>query len=569
MTADAGWYPDPAGTPGAFRYWSGTQWSETTARGPWAGPTGGGDAGGWPPEVVPEAARPDLASDVWAPAPPATVPAPDAFPTAPTGVTPPDAVPLYRGAPYPSVGSGLPPYPGSRPYAAQPWAGAYGAASPPPRRSTGAVAGIVVALVAVLGLIVGGVVGLTHRGGPTPVPGPISTTARTDPDPSTSTTAGPSTSTTSDRPPTTSTAVAPVVTHTVIPQAGTPGSVWAWGEFGLANGAPSYQATGAPTVAALVDIVQVSAGDFGGLAVDTDGAVWAWGDNYDSQLGIPDERAGDYPIQVPGLPPVKAVTSGYASSFAVAQDGTVWAWGRNYSGRLGDGRDEEYSRATPAPVEGPSDVVQVATGYSNGFALTSDGKVWAWGEGLTSGLDTYGTVQPTLIPGLDDVVSIDATFGMALALTADGTVWGWGFNADDELCIGTSSYRDGRVPTRVPVPAAAAIAAGDGFTVVALRDGTVQACGINDNGQLGNGTTDASSVPGPVPGLADIVQVSAGDDNGYAVDSSGAVWAWGDNRWHQIGDGTTMVRYSPVPVPGLAGIASVSAGRDTVYALQG
>ena len=534
MTAATGWYPDPAGTPGAFRYWDGAAWSEATATDPWADPSGAG-AAGQEPATLPAA---------WSPG--ASAPYPPGVPPYAVGQ------PGYPG--------GQSVYPGG-PYAAPTWVGPYGVGpygivNAPVRRSRGEIAAIAVAIVAIVALIVGGVIGVTRRGVPTPTPAP--STARTATAPAT--------------PRVTSTPISPPgASRTAIPAAVAPGSVWAWGARAFGNGAPSYPGPETPVVAALADIVQVSGGDWGALAVDAAGTVWAWGSNYDSQLGVPDERAGDFPVHVPGLPPVKAVESGYGASFAVAQDGTVWAWGRSYQGRLGDGRDDEFTQVTPAQITGLTDVVQVASGYSNGFALTADGEVWAWGAPWTSGLggSSFTTVVPTLIPGLSDVVAIDATFAMAFALTADGTVWGWGFADQGELCIDTGDRSAGRTPTRLAVPPAAGIGAGDEFTVVALRDGSVVTCGRNDNGQLGDGTTDASSVPVAVPGLSGIVQVSAGDTNGYAVDSTGAVWAWGDNRWHQIGDGTTMVRYSPVAVPGLTGIAAVSAGSDAVYALQG
>lgn len=37
----AGWYPDPAGTPGSYRYWDGTAWSDTTTTDPAATPPPG------------------------------------------------------------------------------------------------------------------------------------------------------------------------------------------------------------------------------------------------------------------------------------------------------------------------------------------------------------------------------------------------------------------------------------------------------------------------------------------------------------------------------------------------
>ncbi|MAS55264.1 MAG: hypothetical protein CMJ44_11695 [Pimelobacter sp.] len=55
--AAAGWYPDPSGQPGAFRYWDGDVWSETLADTPY-GPPPGGLAPPPPPPPTPAASTP-------------------------------------------------------------------------------------------------------------------------------------------------------------------------------------------------------------------------------------------------------------------------------------------------------------------------------------------------------------------------------------------------------------------------------------------------------------------------------------------------------------------------------
>lgn len=39
--ATPGWYPDPAGRPGAFRYWDGQAWGADLSEHPYAAPPGG------------------------------------------------------------------------------------------------------------------------------------------------------------------------------------------------------------------------------------------------------------------------------------------------------------------------------------------------------------------------------------------------------------------------------------------------------------------------------------------------------------------------------------------------
>ena len=48
----------------------------------------------------------------------------------------------------------------------------------------------------------------------------------------------------------------------------------------------------------------------------------------------------------------------------------------------------------------------------------------------------------------------------------------------------------------------------------------------------------------------------------YAILKDGSVWAWGLNNDGQLGDGTTINRPTPVLISGLTGVAGLSAGRD-------
>jgi len=97
-----------------------------------------------------------------------------------------------------------------------------------------------------------------------------------------------------------------------------------------------------------------------------DGTVWGYGDNYYSQLGsgCTDRYRCFTAVQVQELPmnPGAALAAD-TSSFALDEDGTVWAWGNNWAGQLGDG---EFGGSRTLPVQ--------ATGVTGATALASGGK---------------------------------------------------------------------------------------------------------------------------------------------------------------------------------------------------
>ena len=110
------------------------------------------------------------------------------------------------------------------------------------------------------------------------------------------------------------------------------------------------------------------------------------------------------------------------------------------------------------------------------------------------------------------------------------------------------------------------VSAGDSHTCAVLSDGSVTCWGANWFGQLGNGSTDGSSVPVTVSDVSGAVSVSAGDSHTCAVLSDGSVACWGRNGYGQIGQfqqrqylTPSAVRFSSAITltPSISGVAQV------------
>jgi alpha-tubulin suppressor-like RCC1 family protein len=169
-----------------------------------------------------------------------------------------------------------------------------------------------------------------------------------------------------------------------------------------------------------------------GLAVDTRGNVWGWGDNGGGELCLGDTRIYRTPVKLP-LTGVTALAG--ASNHALYDaHGTVYACGQNVDGDLGDG--SRNSSTTPVRVRLPHPVTQVAQGgsiWNNGQTLVmlSNGSLWAWGNDRAAQLGDGTTAmepRPVRFHAPDGVVYRSLATGSATsyAISTTGDVYAWG-----------------------------------------------------------------------------------------------------------------------------------------------
>jgi alpha-tubulin suppressor-like RCC1 family protein len=160
------------------------------------------------------------------------------------------------------------------------------------------------------------------------------------------------------------------------------GEVWTWGAnyYGqLGDGTHTDRATPARNLAGY-GITQVSAGTDFALA-RRPGSVWAWGANYSGQLGNGSTATDSASPVIVDRRTQNAtqIVAGYGHAFAVDPDGSLWAWGSNYDGELGLGTVGPLV-GTPQKVPGLAGVTQLAAGHGTSMALRSDGTLLVWGS---------------------------------------------------------------------------------------------------------------------------------------------------------------------------------------------
>jgi alpha-tubulin suppressor-like RCC1 family protein len=305
---------------------------------------------------------------------------------------------------------------------------------------------------------------------------------------------------------------------------------------------------------------RISAGGWFSLALKSDGAVVAVGNDASGQLGTGRTLYRSAPVQAGGLAGVGALAAGSDHGAAVTQDGSVWTWGQNGMGQLGDGSIVGFSLA--ARVPGFDGAASVAAGFAHTVALKRDGTVWGWGWNSYGQLGDAGAAggmvtAPVQAQGLSGITAVAAGNEHTLALKADGGVWAFGHNDHGQL--GDGGTTDRKTPVQVGgLAAASAIAAGWRHSLALQADGTVRAWGDNGYGQLGDGTTTQRANPVAVSGLAGVTAIAAGGDQSLALKNDGTVWYWGG-----------LSGATPLRMPGLAGIVAIAAGKGFALALGG
>jgi alpha-tubulin suppressor-like RCC1 family protein len=243
---------------------------------------------------------------------------------------------------------------------------------------------------------------------------------------------------------------------------------------------------------------------------------------------------------------------------AVMRDGTVRAWGE-MPAYLTGGNRVFPGVLTPIAIDGLANIVDIVGGPDGGYALTRDGRVYAWGVNLKGQLGT-GVASaderlPALVPGVTDVVSIATVNGAAVAVTRSGRIWSWGSNEQGGLGLGTQAdVREPGQPTPAMLPGivdAVEVKAGQAGRqfIVRRRNGTLVGWGNSDWGQLGVGISGDFQLKPTAIKLPDVEAYWLGGNFSFARTTDGSLWFWGEESAAPLLVGARGNQRVPVKVP--------------------
>jgi alpha-tubulin suppressor-like RCC1 family protein len=371
------------------------------------------------------------------------------------------------------------------------------------------------------------------------------------------------------------------------------GTLWAtgWnlhGQLGLGNtdNQTSFQSV-TFNASSPVKIVSVAASDFHSLALDSEGRVWATGNNEVGQLGLgnTNNQTSFQSVEISGLSPNATIVAiaagdyhefhiiggqsvhyyGGGHSLALDSEGKLWVAGHNDNGQLGLNNTSNQTSFQSVTISGNATIVSISAGSRHSLAVTSDGKLWATGLNDNGQLGLGNTDNQTSFQSVTfntsspvKIVSIAAGWHHSLALDSDGRVWATGGSGVCQLGLGYSlcDAQDSFTPiatnTTYPVKFKS-IAAGVGQSLAVDDDGKLWVAGYNDDGQLGLDNyempvvhyqeTNTSLISG-----AKFKFISAGNYYSLAVTTNGTLLATGNNLYGQLGFGDNINRNRFTPV---------------------
>jgi alpha-tubulin suppressor-like RCC1 family protein len=339
----------------------------------------------------------------------------------------------------------------------------------------------------------------------------------------------------------------------------TTGVMDCWGENTsgeLGNGTTTSSSVPV-TVTGITNAISVTSdGEGSYCAVLASGSIACWGSNMSGQLGDGTMTGSSVPVAVTGITNASTVTSDGGGSYcAVLATGIVSCWGANDFGQLGDGSTASSSVPT---ATGITDAVTVSSDTDSSFcAVLTTGAVECWGANFAGELGDGTTMRstvPVAVTGITTAVSIaDDGAESYCAVLSTGAVACWGLNSFGELGDATTTNSDVPVAVLDITNAASITSDGDDSFCALLTSGSIDCWGANFSGELGNGSSSASSTPVAVSDITTATDVSggihpAGDtEHAYcAVVIAAEVDCWGSNKFGELGNATTIA--SPVPV---------------------
>lgn len=282
--------------------------------------------------------------------------------------------------------------------------------------------------------------------------------------------------------------------------------------------------------------------------------------------------------------------AGFGFTISLSDDGHIYSAGKNNKGQLGNGTDQDAF--TPVDITEHFDLAEnetiaaVAAGWSHGYALSSDGNLFSWGNNLYGQLGNGNTKTSTTPIDItsnfdlyedEEIISVESGYYHGMVLTSEGRVMTWGINYQNELGDGTAT------PSVSPVDITPLFSMDSDCKIISIESFAhhsfaLSSCnglygwGKNTDRQLGIDSSENQPEPIRVDEGLDLEEnetptmIGVGFNHTFVLTSNDRLFAFGDNSSGQLGLGSTDGQPVPrdisplLPLQSGETIASIFAG---------